>query len=210
MPRIVNLHTQANENKHMKTFTITRQVYNALLLVAPKNDVRYYLQSFAVQAQDNDVRVSATDGHRVLTANHVEIDASIDREYLIDTNTLKPAPKKVSNVRITLGEDTATLEHLTSTNATTLSVNAPYVDAKYPDIDSATKSARKSTSSPTGETTGPNMLAFNPAYLADVSKALECAGVGIVTPENSNMVFCVAFQGAHLSNLDYHVMPCRW
>ena len=193
----------------MRTFTISRQVYNALVLVAPKSDARYYLHSFAVQAQDTDVRVSATDGHRVLTANRVEIDASIDREYLIDTDTLKPAPKKVCEIRVTLGDDTATLEYLAKDYATTLSVNAPYVDAKYPDIDMATKRSRKDTSSPTGETTGPNVLAFNPAYIADVSKALECEAVGLVTPEDSNTVFCVVFQGDQFSNLDYHVMPCR-
>jgi DNA polymerase III sliding clamp (beta) subunit (PCNA family) len=74
----------------------------------------------------------------------------------------------------------------------------------------ATSQARKDTSSPTGETSAPNMLAFNPAYLADVSKALECNTVGLVTPEDSSTVFCVAFRGDQFSNLDYHVMPCRW
>ena len=194
----------------MKTFTITRQEYNALFTVAPKTDARYHLHSFAVQAQDTDVRVSATDGHRVLTVNRVEIDASIDRDYLIDTGTLKPAPKKIASVRVTLNDSHATLEYLANDLSIAQSVNAPYVDAKYPDIDMATRHARKDTSSPTGETTGPNMLSFNPCYLSDVSKALEADAVGLVTPEDSSTVFCVVLQGDQFANLDYHVMPCRW
>lgn len=114
--------------------TIKHETLKALLLIAPKKDIRYYLQGICIDVRENDVTLVATDGC-VMLAVPVE-DADIeDRtigQYIIDRAMLDAVkPMKVGRetlpITITIVPDRA----CSVTGATTAS--GLTIDGRYPD-----------------------------------------------------------------------------
>ena len=72
--------------------TIDHNVIRALLLCAPKTDLRYYLVGVCVDARANgDVVLVTTDGHRMLTYPVAAdaIEALAPGEYIIPREALE-------------------------------------------------------------------------------------------------------------------------
>lgn len=79
--------------------TISHDTIKALLLIAPKSDIRYYLNGVCADVRDGQVTLVATDGHRMLAvpvaADNVE-NAS-DGQYIIPRDVLDAVkPVKIS------------------------------------------------------------------------------------------------------------------
>lgn len=154
--------------------SIQSDVIKALLLVAAKNDVRYYLNGICVDARANgDVVLVATDGHRLL-AVPVAVDDIEDLapgEYLIPRDVLAAVkPNKAGRttfplqLEITTPAPTPDPERpgvtvqarptFTLTGAT--SATGATIDGRYPDW------RRVIPASTTGK---PGQ--YNPAYIGD-------------------------------------------
>jgi DNA polymerase-3 subunit beta len=114
--------------------TVQHDTIKALLLIAPKADIRYYLNGVCVDVRQGQVTLVATDGHRLLavpvTADDVE--SAIDGQYIIPRDVLD-AVKPVKIPR----SDTLPLTieiadaRITITGATT--ATSPTVDGRFPD-----------------------------------------------------------------------------
>lgn len=128
-----------NEN----TFTVNLRVINALAKIAPKKDIRYYLQSVCVEAAPDAIYYVATNGHMltVVREEYQECDSAPDKatQYLIpreiaakvkpgkhglDHGVLSIAPKT------TIGGDPAPAE-FTLRNGET--IGGTLVDGTFPD-----------------------------------------------------------------------------
>lgn len=127
--------------------TIDHSVIRALLICAPKTDLRYYLVGICVDARASDVTLVTTDGHRMLTYPVAAdaIEGLAPGQYIIPREALeavKPAKAGRVTLPITIDIVTApdTLEggvtvkgktSVTITGAT--STVTPLIDGKYPD-----------------------------------------------------------------------------
>ena len=130
--------------------TIDHSVIRALLLCAPKTDLRYYLIGVCVDARATDVTLVTTDGHRLLAYPVAAdaIEALAPGQYIIPREALeavKPAKAGRHILPITIEIDTApdqpdperagaAIKGKTSiiVAGATSTVTAP-IDGKYPD-----------------------------------------------------------------------------
>lgn len=109
---------------------IEQSVVKALLCIAAKGDIRYYLNSVAIDVRAGDTTLVAIDGHILLAvpvAHDHEMPAGvhiIDRAVL---DGLKLSAKSGSMLDIIIGDGHATIRANGAETKTTL------VDAKYPD-----------------------------------------------------------------------------
>lgn len=116
--------------------TIDHSVIRALLLCAPKTDLRYYLVGICVDARASDVTLVTTDGHRMLTYPVAAdaIEGLAPGEYIIPREALeavKPAKAGRTTLPITIEIDVVNGRENKITGAT--SVVTPLIDGKYPD-----------------------------------------------------------------------------
>lgn len=130
---------------------IDHKVIRALLAIAAKHDVRYYLKSIAVDARASDVTLVATDGHALLAVPITEADVETrppEGVYVIPREALeavKPAKAGKTVLPIDIQVVTApdqpdpdrlgvTIKGKTSITITgaTSAVTAP-IDGRYPD-----------------------------------------------------------------------------
>lgn len=85
-------------------FTIDHSVIKALLKLAPKQDVRYYLNGVLIDVRQNDITLVATNGHAMLTvplpADAVEGERTIG-QYIVGRDVLE-AVKPIKAGRTTL------------------------------------------------------------------------------------------------------------
>ena len=65
--------------------TVTHDTVKALLLIAPKSDIRSYLQGVCVDVRNSQVTLVATDGHRLLAVpvSADDVESAIDGQYII-------------------------------------------------------------------------------------------------------------------------------
>ena len=187
--------------------TISHDIIKALLLIAPKSDIRYYLNGVCVDVRAGLVTLVATDGHRLLAvpvaADNVE-DAR-NGEFIIPRDTLeavKPAKYGKIAAPITLDfpmPNPGALQSVTITGATT--ATATVVDGRYPDwrrVMPATASNEP--------------VQFNSEYLASFGKIGELlgastkTGVTAIIHHNGNSGALVSFP---VSDAIGVIMPCR-
>jgi DNA polymerase-3 subunit beta len=130
--------------------TIEHAVIKALLLVAPKNDVRYYLKGVLVDVRAQDVTLVSTNGAVLLSVPYLD-DVEGDRivgQWIIPREALEAVkPCKVGRtvlpitVEINAGAETSdpdrpgvtikALDTITITGATTTTTKP--VEGRYPD-----------------------------------------------------------------------------
>jgi DNA polymerase-3 subunit beta len=182
--------------------TVQHDTIKALLLIAPKSDIRYYLNGVCADVRNGAATLVATDGHRLLavpvTADDVE-DA-VDGQYIIPRDTLDAVkPVKVprnDNLPLTIEiVDT----RITITGATT--ATSPTVDGRFPDW------RRVMPKSATNE-----LAQFNSDYLASFGKVAELLGAKTKTGataiihHNGADAALVTFPASEALGV---IMPCR-
>lgn len=183
--------------------TISHDTIKALLLIAPKSDIRSYLQGVCVDVRNGTVTLVATDGHRLLAvpvaADNVE--SAIDGQYIIPRLALE----SVKPVKVTRGDTLPiTLEivgtQVTITGATTATSAA--MDERFPDW------RRVMPKSATGVP-----AQFNPSYLGDWSKVAKYlgasakgSGASAVIHHNGHDAALVTFPISPALGV---AMPCR-
>jgi DNA polymerase-3 subunit beta len=117
--------------------TIEHNILKALLLCAPKSDLRYYLIGVCVDARaSGDVTLVTTDGHRMLAVPVPAdaIEALAPGQYIIPRAALeavKPVKAGRTVLPITIEIDVAHGRENKITGAT--STVTPLIDGKYPD-----------------------------------------------------------------------------
>jgi len=145
--------------------TVQHDTVKALLLVAPKSDIRYYLNGVCVDVRNGTVTLVSTDGHRLLAvpvaADNVE--SATDGQYIIPRDVLdavKPVKYGKSAAPITVEIVDA---RITITGATT--ATSPTVDGPFPDWRRVT---------PTSANNEPAQ--YQPEYIASFGKVGELFG----------------------------------
>jgi DNA polymerase-3 subunit beta len=162
--------------------SLNPDVVKALLTVAGKHDIRYYLNGVCVDATGETTVLVSTDGHRLLAVPVCadDIEEPISGEFIIPRDVLemvKPIKAGKHYLRMTLEivqpEPTpdperpgVTIVHkptFTLTGATTAS--GTVVDGRYPDWKRVMPS-----------TANNEPAQFNPDYVADFGKACKLLG----------------------------------
>lgn len=148
----------------------------ALANLAAEKDIRYYLCGLLIEANTEQTRVVATNGHvmgvmnnnaRDLGEQGNEITSPVSFIIPIDAiKMLKPAGNKLDQVSITIERDGSGLVLRGVINVLGgASVNFTAVDGKFPDY------VRVIPDKVTGE-----VAQFNPDYIADFKKAYKLLG----------------------------------
>lgn len=113
------------------TYTIPANIIKALLLVAAKKDIRYYLNGIYVDNSADGVRLVATDGHMLAVAK-CEAASTSTKDYcsfIIPRKALEQL-KITSDLVITHNH---TLEQSITMMSDDLQVSCAPIDGKYPD-----------------------------------------------------------------------------
>jgi len=179
--------------------TISHDTIKALLLVAPKTDIRYYLNGVCVDVRQGTVTLVATDGHRLLAVPVAadDIQSAMEGQYIIPRETLEAVkPVKVprsDNLPLTIEIVDA---RITITGATT--ATSPTIDGRFPDWRRVT---------PTSANNEPAQ--YQPEYIASFGKIGELFGgknVKCVIHHNGLGAALVTFPASEALGV---VMPLR-
>jgi len=114
-------------------FSIPADTIKALLTIAPKNDIRHYLNSVCIDVRASDAVAVATDGHKLLALPLTLTDdapALVPGQYIIRREALEGV-KAVLKRPLTITID-ATARMATIDNGSTVA-SSPLMDATYPD-----------------------------------------------------------------------------
>jgi len=195
--------------------TINHDTIKALLLIAPKSDIRYYLQGVCVDVRGDTVTLVATDGHRLLAVPVAadDIQSALEGTHILPREVLdavKPAKygKNAAPITITLvqpatyqdeqGRTCKPSIEVTVTGQTTATTKL--IDGRFPDwrrVVPATASGVPAQ--------------FQPEYLGDwgrVAALLGAKGKGVtaVIHHNGDSGALVTFPTSEAIGV---VMPCR-
>jgi DNA polymerase-3 subunit beta len=178
--------------------TIDHAIVKALLTVAPKKDIRYYLQGICVDATKDTIVLVATDGHMLMAfpvsadnvENRVEGQWIIDR---VDFDAIKPAKAGKHTLPLTIELD----EKGYTISGATKAINT-FVDGRFPDWRRVVP-----------QTLSGELAQFNLEILSrvdDIRKALGRDKYDATIHHNGNA--CAQITGLHPNAL-LLVMPCR-
>lgn len=181
------------------TFTVSQ--IKSVIIAAAKKDARFYLVGALVECRDGIASLVATDGHRL----HMYVDASMSSpenangQAIIPLDALEVITKcskrdMDQDVFITITDKQYTMKRLDGP-----SLSGSVVDATFPDYR---RILPRSASGVPGQ--------FNPALLADVSKAASFLGCKAPAPfvhHNGDSAAACTLE-AHPEFLAV-VMPCR-
>ena len=182
--------------------TIKHDTIRALLVIAPKSDIRFYLNGVCVDVRDGATTLVATDGHRLLAVPVAadDVDDVIDGQYILPRAVLevvKPCKYGKNSLPITI-EIVGT--QVTITGATT--ATSPTVDGRFPDWRRVVPASANGVPAQ-----------FNPSYLGDWGKVAEYlgasgkgSGASAVIHHNGDGAALVTFP---ISDALGVVMPCR-
>ena len=119
-------------------FTIPQRLFKSLLdrtaFAMAKQDVRYYLNGVLLEAQQNNLRAVATDGHRLALSDVDVVIPTEEKKQLI-------VPRKgVQELMRLLGESDDEMEIVMSKNHVRIEMDnliftSKLIDGKYPDYD---------------------------------------------------------------------------
>lgn len=163
---------------------ITASIYNAALIAAAKNDLRFYLKGVRIEpAPQGGALIIATDGHRILVA-HDAMAEDVETCIL----PLVKVPTKCDFINVTLGDDQA----LFNFGATT--VTAPKIEGNYPDWRRVLPAENKMQ--------GYDANTLNPAYIADSLKISKALG-------SKSKAIRVTHEGA-MTSVYFAEHPCQY
>ena len=145
--------------------TIAHDTIKALLLIAPKSDIRYYLNGVCVDVRNGAATLVATDGHRLLAVPVLadDVESAIDGQYIIARDVLdavKPCKAGKHSLPLTIEIVDA---RITITGATTATNST--MDERFPDWRRVT---------PTSANNEPAQ--YQPEYIASFGKIGELFG----------------------------------
>lgn len=109
---------------------VEHSIIKALLIVAAKNDIRYYLNSIAVDVRSADTTLVATDGLILLAvpiAHDHEMPLGVHKVDRVALDNLKLSSKSGSLLDVAIEDGHATIRVNATESRTKL------VDGKYPD-----------------------------------------------------------------------------
>jgi DNA polymerase III subunit beta len=112
---------------------IQNDTIKALVVIAAKGDIRYYLNAVCLDVRDNDACLVATDGHRMIAVPVELFAGSSPRkpgQYIIPREILESI-KPYKKTPITLAVDTGAASVTVSTGAT--DVSSKLIDGHYPE-----------------------------------------------------------------------------
>lgn len=113
----------------MKQFKITQTTLDAMLVLAGKKDIRYYLNGVYVEFNETLTRVVATDGHKMGIVQNA--GKNVESGFLIiPVDAITSLSKKAGLLTIT--QITATQWKISTHNS---EINFTPYDAKYPDYN---------------------------------------------------------------------------
>ena len=146
---------------------LTIEQIKALLIIAPKSDIRYYLNGALLEVKSGRAWLVATDGHRMLAINLTDGLRDVrDGQYIIPRDLLAGAKaKKGASVTVVLDEfesDTAARVRIIAGATETA---ARTVDGRFPDWRRVV---------PTHVSGAP--AHYDPAYVGDFGTVAELLG----------------------------------
>lgn len=156
---------------------------------APKTDLRYYLRGILFEFAEG--RATASDGYRLMTAVVATPEPGVE-PFLWTPDGALPTAR---DLHATLNFDTGVLQV-----GTRLCVGSIEVPNLFPDWRRVVASDKVGT--------GDYSLAFNPALVADVAKALGSMMIRFTWPEK-DAPLDVRFQGLD-ADYQFALMPGRW
>ena len=154
----------------MNEFTTTTNILRAHLMVAPKNDVRFYLAGIYVDMRGNkgtDPALVSTDGHRLLVTRITEFfngnrgSLCIIHRALIEAVIKISTSKKGVDVLVQIDDK----KNLVSLTANGMTFSKELVDGRYPDYRKVIPS----------ETSGETSV-LNENYRGDAMKICQLLG----------------------------------
>jgi DNA polymerase-3 subunit beta len=190
--------------------TVKAEVIKALLTIAAKNDIRYYLNAVAIDAREGgDVTLVATDGHRMLAVpvDSDDIENLLPGVWVVDRALLESVkPVKAGRVEFPLSlsfvrrdaTNNAAGANVTLTGATTASGTT--VDGRFPDWRRVVPASADGIASQ-----------FSPEYVGSFGKVGELLGgktksIPAVIYHNGNGAALVTFPGSPAVGV---IMPMR-
>lgn len=156
--------------------------FRALMTVAAKNDVRYYLNGVHVDTDHN--KLVATDGHRLIT---VPIDPVPDdlRTAILSRPQVLP---KASDESVTIETDGSRVTYTyLSKNGSKVTHHGDTIDGNYPDY--------KRVLPEPDEALTMTLARFNPLLVSDVCKELKAKGIVMYAPAGEASAYPVEFTG---------------
>jgi DNA polymerase-3 subunit beta len=190
--------------------TIKADTIKALLTIAAKGDIRYYINSIAIDAREaGDVTLVATDGHRMLAVpvDRDDIENLLPGVWVVDRalfESVKPVKAGRVDFPLTLSfvrRDATTYApsaNVTLTGATTASGTT--VDGRFPDWRRVMPASADGIASQ-----------FSPEYVGSFGKVGELLGgktksIPAVIHHNGNGAALVTFPGSPAVGV---IMPMR-
>ena len=113
-------------------FTIKQSQLKALLILAPKSDIRYYLCGVFVEYNQTTTRLVVTDGHKLGVFNHHSEDNQGSGSLIIPRDVIENLPKagKTDAILIFTKEEKAGYWKLDNYGTQTIFAE---IDGKFPD-----------------------------------------------------------------------------
>ena len=178
--------------------TIDYAIIKALLIAAPKKDMRYYLNGICVDASKETVVLVATDGHMMLSfpVSADAIENRINGQFIIDRvdlDAIKPAKAGKHTLPLVIEVD----DKGYTISGATKAVNT-LVDGKFPDWRRVVP-----------QTLSGELAQFNLELLSridDIRKVFGRGACDATIHHNGNS--CAQITGLHPDALML-VMPCR-
>lgn len=191
---------------------ISSNFYNALRVVSAKNDVRSYLNGILIDFKKK--RWIATDGHRMLIIP-MNMDVNwwkdFPKEHLPDELIVETTRRKISgsvcNLHLEWRDNKWTITVCNMRDSALLWQEiVQIIDGKFPNVDRV---------KPEWPKEDPEMIpfaAYNPEYIADVSKELgiRVPMARVMPIDEAGSSALVEFGSIPREDLMYVLMPMRW
>jgi DNA polymerase III beta subunit, central domain len=160
------------------TITINRKLFKAISFFAADNDIRHYLNAIHVKVADKVVRITASDGNALATANWTISDDEVDIDVII--------PLPIVNLAIKSKADSFALQKLENGQFRVFDVwgldcTFVGVEGRYPDTERVWPREKSELFSP-----------ISPKILNKVDKACTAIGRDMLT------VDLVPFERGHV------------
>jgi len=196
------------------TFSVCPQRFAALRAVAPTNDVRSYLNGFAVDLETG--HMVAADGPRAIA---FPIDAYRVADTVLTFSLPKGAkiPARATAVQFDIDDDitdssAGTATAVDANGETMCSFPLTRVDVTFPDWKRVMPEVDFEAGNP--DNASRQFVAFNPLYLADVAKALKSDAIDMAPTNDGGAIACrfghvKGGMWSTYADLRFVVMPIR-
>ena len=199
----------------MTTFLINHDLIRAVALIAPKTDVRFYLNGLHIVGRQGDdyVRLEATDGKGALVAKVDLLDdgrIADPLDVIVPIELIEQAGKTMKRAlywRVTVSaSDHETMLPRVAISDDITTVTALAVEGRYPDFSRLVRDA----SAPSGE-----VAQYDPRYLSLMQEA-ACVSLDKAPKKVTVMYITIRHNGDKVAlvemsngNIFGMLMPCR-